>query len=125
MDMRYCLFKRQCQLLTIVEISLLLGCDAPCLAPLAFCRWPCQIATMTSRRPKRPHDPNQLGKLIVGLSTGELKEAVPKFEDSIASEFARLGGLKGGGARAAALSADERRRIAQRAAEARWKKDRK
>ena len=33
----------------------------------------------------------------------------------------RLGGLKGGKARAAALSREERRRIARKAAKARWK----
>lgn len=33
----------------------------------------------------------------------------------------RLGGLKGGKARAAALSREERRNIAQKAAKARWK----
>lgn len=34
----------------------------------------------------------------------------------------KLGGLKGGPARAATLSAKERSRIARRAVEARWKK---
>jgi hypothetical protein len=73
--------------------------------------------------PKRPRDPNQLGKLIVDLSVGEAKSpAAP--EDTAVVAFARLGGLKGGIARAASLSADERRRIAKNAAEARWKRKR-
>jgi hypothetical protein len=29
---------------------------------------------MAPKRPKRPRDPNQLGKLIVGLSIGEIQE---------------------------------------------------
>lgn len=39
-----------------------------------------------------------------------------------ASTFGRMGGLKGGKARAAALSSAERHKIAQKAAEARWAK---
>lgn len=75
------------------------------------------------KRPKRPRDPNQLGKLIVDLSVGEASEAelVP---DSPAVAFARQGGLKGGKARAAALTSERRREIAQRAAKSCWKKDR-
>src|SRR4051812_9063244 len=40
-----------------------------------------------------------------------------------AAALGRLGGLKGGHARAAALSAKERRAIAVKAAKARWKKE--
>ncbi len=78
---------------------------------------------MATRRPKRPHDPNQLGKLIVDLSTGDAKEALIA-EESPAIAFARLGGLKGGQARATSLNVDERKRIAKGAAEARWKRKR-
>jgi hypothetical protein len=42
-----------------------------------------------------------------------------------AVELGRLGGLKGGKARAAKLTSEERIRIARRAAEARWKAHRK
>jgi hypothetical protein len=75
------------------------------------------------KRPKRPRDPNQLGKLIVDLSIGEAKEEA-SIEDTTAVAFARLGGLKGGPARAATLSVDERKRIAKNAAQARWKRNR-
>ena len=76
-------------------------------------------------RAKRPRDPNQLGKLIVDLSTGEAEENLSEIkEESAEVAFARLGGLKGGPARAASLSADERRRIAKRAAKARWQRKR-
>jgi hypothetical protein len=63
---------------------------------------------MASRRPKRPRYPNQFGKLIMELSIGEAIEPTPA-EDSSASEFARPGGLKGGRARAAALTPKQRR----------------
>jgi len=71
------------------------------------------------KRPKRPRDPNQLGKLIVDLSVGEMKETLPT-PDSPATEFARSGGLKGGKARAASLTPARRREIAQMAAKRRW-----
>jgi hypothetical protein len=76
---------------------------------------------MATRRPKRPRDPNQLGKLIVDLSTGAAKEA-PQKPDSPATEFARSGGLKGGKARAVALTPERRREIALNAAKKRWGK---
>lgn len=76
------------------------------------------------KRPKRPRDPNQLAKLIVDLATGQAKEdeAPP---DSPAVQFARSGGLKGGKARAAALSPKRRREIARVAAERRWSSKKK
>jgi hypothetical protein len=74
---------------------------------------------MASRRPKRPRDPNQLGKLIVELSVGEASEPVVSPLSS-ASEFARSGGLKGGKARAKALTPQRRREIALDAAKTRW-----
>ena len=74
---------------------------------------------MASKHPKRPRDPNQLGKLVVELSTGEAHEVAPA-PDTPAVAFARLGGLKGGAARAATLSEDERKQIAKKAAKTRW-----
>lgn len=67
------------------------------------------------RTPKRPRDPNQLAKSIVDIATGEATDKTPL-------ESARKGGLKGGKARAKALSPAERSEIAQIAANARWKK---
>ncbi len=71
------------------------------------------------KHPKRPRDPNQLGKLIVDLSVGEVSEA-ESAPDSPAVAFARLGGLKGGQARAEALTPQRRREIARIAAKRRW-----
>jgi hypothetical protein len=53
---------------------------------------------------------------LVDIST---KQAVPE-KNPAAVALGRLGGLKGGNARAAKLSADERKEIAQRAAKQRW-----
>ncbi len=74
-------------------------------------------------KPKRPRDANQLAKFIVDLSTGQEQEADPnKGKNPAAVALGRLGGLKGGKARAAKLSASKRKAIAKKAAEKRWSK---
>lgn len=80
------------------------------------------VCAMPDRSRKRPRDANQLGKLIVDLSVGEINEsaAVPA-KNPAAVALGRLGGQKGGKARAEKLSKEERTQIARRAAEARWK----
>jgi len=78
-----------------------------------------------SSKPKRPRDANQLAKRVVDLSTGQAKEelAAPSGKDPAAVALGRKGGLKGGKARAKSLSKEERKRIAKKAAEARWAKN--
>jgi hypothetical protein len=75
------------------------------------------------RSRKRPRDPNQLAKLIVDIATGEADDM--PLEDAgknpAAVALGRRGGLKGGKARAAKLTAAERSEAARRAARARWK----
>lgn len=75
-------------------------------------------------RPPRPRDPNQLGKLIVDIATGQAKDPPVDDDgkDSRAVARGRKGGLKGGNARAATMSAEERSESARRAAKARWSK---
>jgi hypothetical protein len=75
-------------------------------------------------KPKRPRDANLLAKRIVDLSTGQAEEDQPAEtgKDPAAVALGRKGGLKGGKARAHKLSAEKRREIAKKAAEARWKK---
>ena len=76
-----------------------------------------------SSSPKRPRDPNQLAKLIVDITIGEGPLDPPKKEKNPAAvELGRLGGAKGGRARAEKLSPEMRKIIAQKGAEARWKK---
>ena len=48
---------------------------------------------------------------------------IPPFKNPAAVALGRLGGLKGGKARAAKLTAKERKDIALKAAKARWKKN--
>jgi hypothetical protein len=78
---------------------------------------------MPSRSSKRPRDPNQLAKLVIDLATGAVEEQSPRrAKNPAAVALGRLGGVKGGKARAAALSKEERAHIAARAARARWDK---
>lgn len=77
---------------------------------------------MPDRSRKRPRDPNQLGKLIVDLATGEADETPPEdTRNPAAVELGRKGGLKGGKARAQKMTAAQRSEAAKRAAESRWK----
>lgn len=75
---------------------------------------------MLEQMPKRPRDTNQLAKMIVDLATGGIDEEMPEI--SIKAKAGRLGGLKGGKARADKLSPEERSAIAKKAAEKRWSK---
>jgi hypothetical protein len=81
------------------------------------------MESMPDRSRKRPRDPNQLGKLIVDIATSEVtdtREGSAKNPAAVA--LGRKGGLKGGKARAAAMTADERSALAKKAAAARWSK---
>lgn len=73
-----------------------------------------------AKTPKRPRDPNQLGKLIVDIATGEAED--PASDKKKNPPKHRIGGLKGGKARAKKLTPEQRTAIARIAAEARWKK---
>jgi hypothetical protein len=78
---------------------------------------------MPNRSSKRPRDVNSLAKLIADVATGQAE--LPKTDDGkdpAAVALGRKGGLKGGKARAASMTAKRRAEIAQRAAKARWKK---
>lgn len=74
---------------------------------------------MTQNHPKRPRDPNQLAKFIVDAAAGMTEtrgELTPK------EARASKGGAKGGPARAASLTPEQRSEIARIAAQSRWKK---
>jgi hypothetical protein len=71
-----------------------------------------QVLFGAQHRKKRPRDANQLGKSIVDIATGETDDRDPTPEeqgkDPAAVNLGRLGGLKGGKARAASMSAKRR-----------------
>jgi len=86
------------------------------------------------QKPKKlPRDANSLAARIVALSTGQeeprLMEraqeppAKPERDKNPAAvALGRLGGLKGGPARAAKLTQQQRTEIGKKAAASRWKK---
>jgi len=71
---------------------------------------------------KRPRDSNQLTKQIVDINVGDTKNITPNYgKNPAAVALGRLGGLKGGKARAEKLSKERRQEIARIAAQARWR----
>jgi hypothetical protein len=85
---------------------------------------------MSERSSKRPRDPNQLAYQIIQEATGQAPKYDPREDakpvdpskNPHAVALGRLGGLKGGIARAAALGPRKRSQIAAKAAKTRWEK---
>jgi hypothetical protein len=75
---------------------------------------------MPNRSRKPPSDPSQAAASILAQITGEEPKAEPIAKNPAAVELGRKGGLKGGKARAGALTAEQRKESAKKAAEARW-----
>ena len=61
----------------------------------------CAMLSGMQKNPKRPRDPNQLGKLIVDLSVGEADDSQNMPDDSGKDPAAMALGKRGGKARAA------------------------
>jgi len=76
---------------------------------------------MAERQRKRPRDPLALAKLIGDIATGQIEDRVEDRRNPAAVALGKLGGAKGGKARAKKLSATKRRAIAKKGAAARWK----
>ena len=80
---------------------------------------------MPDRSKTRPRDPNQLAHRVFLESIGEAERTEPPAQpqkNPAAVALGRLGGLKGGAARAAALTPKKRSQIAAKAARTRWGK---
>jgi len=82
------------------------------------------LAGMSKTRPDRPRDMNQLAKRIVDLSVGEETEepSTEREKNPHAVALGRLGGQRGGKARAERLTSAKRSEIARIAARSRWNK---
>jgi len=79
--------------------------------------------TQAMKKSKPPVELNKLAAFIVDQTTNEEPEPEEKpTKNPAAVELGRLGGLKGGAARAKRLTAKRRSEIAKKAASARWKK---
>ncbi|MBN8699015.1 MAG: hypothetical protein J0L54_05340 [Chitinophagales bacterium] len=73
-----------------------------------------------AKRKRLPADTNQKAKAIVDLVTDQPKPTPSDEIRAAAAALGRAGGLKGGPARAKALSSKKRSEIAKKAAKARW-----
>ncbi len=78
------------------------------------------------KRSSRTEDTNQIARRIMDTATGnpitEDVSPIAPEKNQAAVTLGRLGGLKGGKARAATLSSKRRSEIALKAAQARWAK---
>ena len=79
------------------------------------------------KRSRMPTDPSKLAKEIIDLATADEPEKEADEDDGkdpAAVALGRKGGLKGGKARAAKMTPEERSKAALKAAKARWAKKR-
>jgi hypothetical protein len=79
------------------------------------------MSAMPDRSKTRPRDPNQLAHQVFLESIGEAPKTEPPAVKPKNPAAVALG-LKGGAARAAALSPKQRSQIAAKAAKSRWNK---
>ncbi len=84
---------------------------------------------MPKRSSKNPKDrePQQIARDVLDSVVPDAEKESPPEEEKLeknpaAVALGRLGGLKGGKARAEKLTPEERKEIARKAAEARWTK---
>ena len=80
-------------------------------------------------KPNRPRDPNLLARSVMEDLIGEKMDGSPlepnkppREKNPAAVALGKLGGAKGGAARAAKLTKEQRSEIARKAAQARWAK---
>jgi hypothetical protein len=76
---------------------------------------------MPTRSSKPPRDLNRFAKFIVDSATGQIGPDLETGKNPAAVALGRLGGQKGGLARAKALSPEQRKAAAKTAALARWR----
>ena len=91
-------------------------------------------SSKSPRRPKKEHDFSTVAYRVVqeAIAEGEPttveepaeSEPTPEERHKMAVALGRAGGKKGGKARAAKLTAEQRSEIAKKAAAKRWRKDR-
>lgn len=75
---------------------------------------------MATKRIPRPRDPIALAKLIGDIATGQVVDAAEDGKDAAAASMGR----KGGAARAARMTPQERSEAARKAVAKRWGKSR-
>jgi hypothetical protein len=85
---------------------------------------PAYTDSMPKRSSKPQKDPSELARHVLDAVVPDAEPATPvepeKAKNPAAVALGRLGGLKGGKARAAKLTAEQRKDIARKAAKKRW-----
>jgi hypothetical protein len=80
--------------------------------------------TVAPKYRRRPRDFSQAAKLVIDIASGQVEDREPTPEEQgknpAAVALGRLGGLKGGKARAAKLTPEQRREMSRKAAKLRW-----
>jgi hypothetical protein len=76
----------------------------------------------SKKRPQGPPDVNSLAFRVMQQATGQIPKEPEPEKNPAAVALGKLGGAKGGPARAAALTPKKRSAIAKKAAAARWGK---
>ncbi|MCE5303520.1 MAG: hypothetical protein LLF97_10480 [Planctomycetaceae bacterium] len=71
-----------------------------------------------AKRSKKQFDPSEIARHVLDTVVPDAEP--PKEKNPAAVALGRLGGLKGGAARAAKLTVEQRKEIAKNAAKARW-----
>ena len=74
----------------------------------------------SSRKKQGPEDANEAAFRVTQEAMGEAAPEAPSGKNPAAVALGRLGGAKGGKARAAKLTPKQRSEIAKKAATARW-----
>ena len=75
-----------------------------------------------AKKVKLPADLNKKAKSIVDLATGDSEDTINDGKNPAAVALGKLGGLKGGKARADSLTPERRAEIAKKTAQSRWKR---
>ena len=76
----------------------------------------------SSKKKQGPEDVNEIAFRVMQEATGDVPAEEASGKNPAAVALGRLGGLKGGKARAAKMTPEQRSEIARNAAEARWNK---
>lgn len=84
------------------------------------------MAEKIKRGKQGPEDANEVAFRVFQESVGECDNPISESKKNPAAvSLGRLGGLKGGKARAEKLTSERRSEIARKASQARWQTDRK
>jgi hypothetical protein len=78
----------------------------------------------SSKHKQGPEDVNEIAFRVMQEAVGEALPAPPDEKNPAAVALGRLGGAKGGKARADSLTPERRSEIAKKAAEVRWQRQR-